>query len=122
MGLRESHPSDKCKDTDTVREMHFCCRVFHVCLPACLLACQLTSSNGALCIINPLYLYEHGDDWLTTKPGAPTLPPSATFRTHKRDRRCSTTRPWSGAGLHSKRTVSLEQDPLAATLDATGEN
>ncbi|OCT94748.1 hypothetical protein XELAEV_18012438mg [Xenopus laevis] len=26
---------------------------------------QVTSENGALCIINPLYLHEHGDTWLT---------------------------------------------------------
>ncbi|KAM5181934.1 ras and Rab interactor 3-like [Mantella aurantiaca] len=26
---------------------------------------QVTSENGALCIINPLFLHEHGDKWLT---------------------------------------------------------
>ncbi|XP_072282706.1 ras and Rab interactor 3-like isoform X2 [Pyxicephalus adspersus] len=26
---------------------------------------QVTSENGALCIINPLFLHEHGDSWLT---------------------------------------------------------
>ncbi|OCT91649.1 ras and Rab interactor 3 [Xenopus laevis] len=26
---------------------------------------QVTSENGALCIINPLFLHEHGDTWLT---------------------------------------------------------
>ncbi|PIO27426.1 hypothetical protein AB205_0115080 [Aquarana catesbeiana] len=26
---------------------------------------QVTSENGALCIINPLFLHEHGDNWLT---------------------------------------------------------
>ncbi|XP_068125893.1 ras and Rab interactor 3-like isoform X2 [Hyperolius riggenbachi] len=29
---------------------------------------QVTSENGALCIINPLYLHEHGDKWLTHTP------------------------------------------------------
>ncbi|KAM9320240.1 ras and Rab interactor 3-like [Gastrophryne carolinensis] len=28
-------------------------------------AIQVTSENGALCIINPLFLHEHGDKWLT---------------------------------------------------------
>ncbi|XP_075469460.1 ras and Rab interactor 3-like [Ascaphus truei] len=26
---------------------------------------RVTSMNGALCVINPLYLHEHGDNWLT---------------------------------------------------------
>nr|XP_033809688.1 ras and Rab interactor-like protein isoform X2 [Geotrypetes seraphini] len=29
---------------------------------------QVTSANGALCLINPLFLYEHGDGWLTRTP------------------------------------------------------
>uniref|UniRef100_A0A3P9MLL9 VPS9 domain-containing protein n=1 Tax=Oryzias latipes TaxID=8090 RepID=A0A3P9MLL9_ORYLA len=66
---------------------------------------QLTSTNGALCIINPLYLHEHGDDWLTQK----ALQPS----TYKRPRRFSSTRVWSGAGLQSQRAISLDQDIFA---------
>ncbi|CAB1347727.1 unnamed protein product, partial [Coregonus sp. 'balchen'] len=32
---------------------------------------QLTAANDALCIINPLYLHEHGADWLTHQPTSP---------------------------------------------------
>ncbi|KAA8593774.1 hypothetical protein FQN60_004608 [Etheostoma spectabile] len=70
---------------------------------------QLTSTNGALCIINPLYLREHGDDWLTHRASAEqsaTLPSN-----YKRERRLSTTRTWAGAGLQSKRAISLDQEP-----------
>ncbi|KAJ3591350.1 hypothetical protein NHX12_009295 [Muraenolepis orangiensis] len=57
---------------------------------------QLTSVNGALYVINPLYLHHHGD------PGLTRPPPD------RRDRRLSTSRPWAGAGLHTKRAISLE--------------
>ncbi|KAM6987862.1 ras and Rab interactor 2 [Tautogolabrus adspersus] len=69
---------------------------------------QLTSTNGALCIINPLYLREHGDDWLTQPPH------------YRQERRLSTTRTWAGAGLRSKRTISLEQEPSANYMDSSG--
>ncbi|XP_034404611.1 ras and Rab interactor 3 isoform X2 [Cyclopterus lumpus] len=65
---------------------------------------QLTSTNGALCFINPLYLREHGDDWLTCRPG----------------RRLSTTRAWAGSGLQSKRTISLDKEGSAASLESSG--
>uniref|UniRef100_A0A1A8RY68 Ras and Rab interactor-like n=1 Tax=Nothobranchius rachovii TaxID=451742 RepID=A0A1A8RY68_9TELE len=57
---------------------------------------QLTSTNGALCIINPLYIHEHGDEWLTMRG----------------QRRLSSTRSWMGAGLQKQRAVSLEQESL----------
>ncbi|XP_060901601.1 ras and Rab interactor 2 isoform X1 [Labrus mixtus] len=69
---------------------------------------QLTSTNGALCIINPLYLCEHGDDWLTQPPR------------YKQERRLSTTRTWAGAGLRSKRTISLDQESSAAYMESSG--
>ncbi|XP_054868384.1 ras and Rab interactor 2 isoform X1 [Amphiprion ocellaris] len=75
---------------------------------------QLTSTNGALCIINPLYLREHGDEWLTSRTTA-TQP--SNFR---RDRRLSTTRAWAGAGLQSKRAISLDQEPSAASTESSG--
>ncbi|XP_029427053.1 ras and Rab interactor-like protein [Rhinatrema bivittatum] len=31
---------------------------------------QVTSASGALCLINPLFLYEHGDGWLTRTPSS----------------------------------------------------
>ncbi|KAM3616850.1 uncharacterized protein V6R79_024652 [Siganus canaliculatus] len=75
---------------------------------------QLTSANGALCIINPLYLHEHGDDWLTQRT---TTIQQSPFR---RERRISTTRTWTGAGLHSKRAISLDQAPSAANQESSG--
>ncbi|XP_047246763.1 ras and Rab interactor 3 isoform X3 [Girardinichthys multiradiatus] len=75
---------------------------------------QLTSSSGALCIINPLYLHEHGDDWLTYRP-APLQPSNI-----RRERRLSTTRTWAGAGIQSKRTISLDQESKAAITEGSG--
>lgn len=75
---------------------------------------QLTSTNGALCIINPLYLREHGDDWLTSGSQSKT---QTTIRQH---RRLSTTRKWEGAGLLSKRAISLDQDSSTATSENLG--
>ncbi|XP_033953793.1 ras and Rab interactor 2 isoform X2 [Pseudochaenichthys georgianus] len=75
---------------------------------------QLTSTNGALCIINPLYLREHGDDWLTNRTtSAQSATPSPT--NYRKERRLSTTRAWAGAGLLSKRAISMEQDSAAIT-------
>ncbi|XP_061924615.1 ras and Rab interactor 2-like isoform X1 [Entelurus aequoreus] len=74
---------------------------------------QLTSANGALCVINPLYLLEHGDDWLThqaTSVQCPTQTP-----TYRRERRLSSTRKWVGAGLRSSRAVSLDQEAFVGT-------
>ncbi|XP_074497401.1 ras and Rab interactor 2 isoform X1 [Sebastes fasciatus] len=73
---------------------------------------QLTSTNGALCIINPLYLREHGDEWLTHRTTQPS--------NYRQERRLSTTRAWAGAGLHSKRAVSLDQEPCAASMQSPG--
>ncbi|XP_059187777.1 ras and Rab interactor 2 [Centropristis striata] len=79
---------------------------------------QLTSTNGALCIINPLYLRDHGDEWLTHRPTAvqgATVPSN-----YRRDRRLSTTRTWAGAGLQSKRAISLDQEPSDASTESPG--
>ncbi|KAK1900189.1 Rab interactor 3 [Dissostichus eleginoides] len=75
---------------------------------------QLTSTNGALCIINPLYLREHGDDWLTNRT---TSAQSATQSptNYRKERRLSSTRAWAGAGLLTKRAISMEQDSAAIT-------
>ncbi|KAF1393731.1 hypothetical protein PFLUV_G00019070 [Perca fluviatilis] len=77
---------------------------------------QLTSTNGALCIINPLYLHEHGDDWLTHRASAVqrTTQPS----NYRGERRLSTTRTWAGAGLQSKRAISLDQEP--SSVESSG--
>ncbi|KAL0972793.1 hypothetical protein UPYG_G00194830 [Umbra pygmaea] len=74
---------------------------------------QLTAADGALCIINPLYLHEHGDDWLTS----PSTSPQRSNRTlaFRRERRLSASRPWSGAGLLTKRAISLEQESFSST-------
>ncbi|XP_041796556.1 ras and Rab interactor 2 isoform X2 [Chelmon rostratus] len=79
---------------------------------------QLTSTNGALCIINPLYLHEHGDDWLThrTTSAQRAVQPS----NYRRERRLSTTRTWAGAGLQNKRAISLDQEPSAAHVESSG--
>ncbi|XP_050921309.1 ras and Rab interactor 2 isoform X2 [Lates calcarifer] len=79
---------------------------------------QLTSTNGALCIINPLYLREHGDDWLTHR--ASTVQCATQSSTYRRERRLSTTRAWTGAGLQSKRAISLDQEPTAASVEISG--
>lgn len=81
----------------------------------CFVLMQLTAANGALCFINPLYLQEHGDDWLTHSPGSTNLI-NRPF-TSKRDRRLSTARPWPGAGL-KKRTESVEESPVV--MDSSG--
>nr|XP_046244451.1 ras and Rab interactor 2 isoform X2 [Scatophagus argus] len=79
---------------------------------------QLTSTNGALCIINPLYLREHGDDWLTHKATAVQCRTGPS--NYRQERRLSTTRPWAGAGLQSKRAISLDQEPAAAGTENSG--
>ncbi|XP_066508774.1 ras and Rab interactor 2-like [Hoplias malabaricus] len=76
---------------------------------------QLTTATGALCIINPLYLQEHGDDWLTNPPASSQhlTHPSST----RRERRLSTTRAWGGAGI-KKRAISLDES--SGSSDRTG--
>jgi len=74
---------------------------------------QLTSSSGALCVINPLYLHEHGDEWLPRRAAPPA--------NYSRGRRLSTPRPWAGAGLQSKRTSSLDQEASGAGSESSGE-
>lgn len=73
---------------------------------------QLTSSSGALCVINPLYLHEHGDEWLPRRAAPPA--------NYSRGRRLSTPRPWAGAGLQSKRTSSLDQEASGAGSESSG--
>lgn len=80
---------------------------------------QLTSTSGALCVVNPLYIHEHGDEWLTQRIKAVqcTAKPSG----NKRPQRLSSTRKWDGAGLQSKRAISLDQEPSAASAESSGE-
>uniref|UniRef100_A0A8C1CRK3 VPS9 domain-containing protein n=1 Tax=Cyprinus carpio carpio TaxID=630221 RepID=A0A8C1CRK3_CYPCA len=66
---------------------------------------QVTAANGAMCFINPLYLQEHGDDWLTHS-SASTVNLPMNFR---RDKRLSTTRAWAGRGL-KQRSSTLSDD------------
>ncbi|KAM7399699.1 hypothetical protein PAMP_018947 [Pampus punctatissimus] len=79
---------------------------------------QLTSTNGALCAINPLYLREHGDDWLTYRSTG-VQSPSQTSN-YRRERRLSTTRTWAGTGIQTKRAISLDQEPPAAIVESPG--
>lgn len=64
---------------------------------------QVTAASGAMCFINPLYLHEHGDDWLTHSSANPVRHPL------RRDKRLSTTRTWEGRGL-KKRSSSPAED------------
>ncbi|XP_068173149.1 ras and Rab interactor 2 [Antennarius striatus] len=78
---------------------------------------QLTSTNGALCIINPLYLHEHGDDWLT--PGSTPAAWCPTLPSNYRGRRLSSTRMWAGAGLR-KRAISLDEEQPSSGQEGSG--
>ncbi|XP_057695115.1 ras and Rab interactor 2 isoform X1 [Corythoichthys intestinalis] len=79
---------------------------------------QLTSANGALCVINPLYLHEHGDDWLSHQStGLQSTTQMSNFR---RERRLSSTRTWAGAGLMNKRAISLDQEPFQSSTECSG--
>ncbi|KAM9853713.1 ras and Rab interactor 2 [Aulostomus maculatus] len=79
---------------------------------------QLTSTSGALCIINPLYVCEHGDDWLTCRASGSQ---SATrLPNYNKARRLSSTRSWVGAGLESKRALSLDQGASSADTGSSG--
>ncbi|XP_037336543.2 ras and Rab interactor 2 [Pungitius pungitius] len=95
-------PTDRQADEMTQEEANVMCSI------------QLTSANGALCIINPLYLHEHGDDWLAHQAASP---PSSGYR---RERRLSSSRAWAGSGLHSKRTISLDEEPAGGGADISG--
>ncbi|XP_029965287.1 ras and Rab interactor 2 isoform X2 [Salarias fasciatus] len=88
----------------------------------CSLMCsiQLTSANRALFIINPLYVREHGDDWLAHKAAAAQSP--AMPSNFRQVRRLSTTRPWTGSGLQSRRATSLDQEPSASSAESSGLN
>ncbi|XP_029373720.1 ras and Rab interactor 2 isoform X2 [Echeneis naucrates] len=98
--------ADQCTDEMTQREPE-----------TVMCSIQLTSTNGALCIINPLYLHEHGDDWLTQRV---SMAPAAKQPTnYRRERRLSTTRTWAGSGL-TKRAVSLDQEPSATLMESSG--
>ncbi|XP_051934862.1 ras and Rab interactor 3 isoform X2 [Hippocampus zosterae] len=79
---------------------------------------QLTSTNGAVCVINPLYLHEHGDDWLSHQAtGLQYATPTSNYR---RERRLSSTRTWAGASLMSKRAISFDQEPSFANTECSG--
>ncbi|XP_077397502.1 ras and Rab interactor 2 isoform X2 [Festucalex cinctus] len=75
-------------------------------------AMQLTSTNRALCVINPLYLHEHGDDWLSHR-----APQTSNY---PRERRLSSTRIWTGASLMSKRVISLDQESSVDSTECSG--
>ncbi|XP_051963112.1 ras and Rab interactor 2-like isoform X1 [Xyrauchen texanus] len=68
---------------------------------------QLTATSGALCFINPLYLLEHGDDWLTHSSTSQHLANRPISL--RRERRLSTTRAWDGRGL-KQRPASLDEE------------
>ncbi|XP_077063707.1 ras and Rab interactor 2 isoform X1 [Siphateles boraxobius] len=72
---------------------------------------QVTAANGALCFINPLYLQEHGDDWLTQSPASPVNRPIGL----RRDKRLSTTRAWEGRGLRLRSSTLAEDN--SSSLD-----
>ncbi|XP_028856731.1 ras and Rab interactor 2 isoform X2 [Denticeps clupeoides] len=63
---------------------------------------QLTTSSGALAVLNPLYFLEHGDDWFTQSQSG--LPGS-----QRKERRLSVARKRLGAGLRKERGISLDE-------------
>ncbi|XP_039616523.1 ras and Rab interactor 2 [Polypterus senegalus] len=68
---------------------------------------QVTSENGALCIINPLFLKEHGDAWLThTAHSSQPYVAGCTPVPYRRDRRLSTTR----AQIRVRKHFSLDAE------------
>ncbi|XP_062408057.1 ras and Rab interactor 3 isoform X2 [Sardina pilchardus] len=77
---------------------------------AVLCTIQLTTASGALCIINPLYLHEHGDEWLSRAPDTAQLGGQPGKR--RFERRLSRSRPWGGAGLVKNRGISLDEETL----------
>ncbi|KAG1935295.1 ras and Rab interactor [Pimephales promelas] len=74
---------------------------------------QVTAANGALCFINPLYLQEHGDDWLTHSPASPVNRPIGL----RRDKRLSTTRAWEGRGLKLRSSIQVEDNSSSFDQD-----
>ncbi|XP_056139624.1 ras and Rab interactor 2 [Lampris incognitus] len=80
---------------------------------------QLTSGSRALCFINPLYLHEQGDDWLTNQPPTPLCPSQLTSK--RQERRLSSTRPWEGVGLKNRRAISLDQESYTASPDISSQ-
>ncbi|XP_042561183.1 ras and Rab interactor 3-like [Clupea harengus] len=71
---------------------------------------QLTTASGALCIVNPLYVHEHGDDWLSQ--ASVSAQQGAHPDKRRFERRLSKTRPWGGAGLVKNRGISLDEETL----------
>ncbi|XP_016409758.1 ras and Rab interactor 2-like isoform X2 [Sinocyclocheilus rhinocerous] len=66
---------------------------------------QVTAASGAMCFINPLYLQEHGDDWLAHSSASQMNLPIRL----RRESRLSTTRAWVGRGL-KQRSSTLADD------------
>lgn len=99
-------PEDQQNDTVTKEPRTVMCSI------------KLTSSNGALFIINPLYLREHGEQSQTHKTPAAQSP--AMLSNVRRERRLSSTRSWAGSGLQSNRAASLDQEPSAGTSESSG--
>ncbi|XP_026119226.1 ras and Rab interactor 2-like [Carassius auratus] len=64
---------------------------------------QVTAASGAMCFINPLYLQEHGDDWLAH-------PSASQLNLPIRLRRKSTRRAWVGRGLKQKSSTLAEDN------------
>ncbi|XP_050985210.1 ras and Rab interactor 2 [Labeo rohita] len=73
---------------------------------------QVTAASGAMCFINPLYLQEHGDDWLAHSSASQINLPINL----RRDRRLSTTRAWTGRGL--KQRSSTLADDSSSSFDS----
>ncbi|XP_051966036.1 ras and Rab interactor 2-like isoform X2 [Xyrauchen texanus] len=77
-----------------------------------------TGASGALCFINPLYLHEHGDDWLThssTNPHLANRPVSL-----RRERQLSNTRAWDGRGLKQRPTSLGSFEKCSVSLASPG--
>ncbi|XP_028320267.1 ras and Rab interactor 3 isoform X1 [Gouania willdenowi] len=78
----------------------------------------LTSTNGALCVINPLYLREHEDEWLIPRAASQQSPMQMSVL--RRERRLSTTRSWAGSALRKNRSVSMDGEPTASSSENSG--
>ncbi|XP_063060579.1 ras and Rab interactor 3 [Engraulis encrasicolus] len=86
--------------------------------PSVVCTIQLTTTSGALCVVNPLYSHEHGRDWLSHAPISTQRASHPDNR--KFERRLSTTRPWGGAGLRKNRGISLDEDTLGSYSEPSG--
>lgn len=71
---------------------------------------QVTAANGALCFINPLYLQEHGDDWLAHSPANRPIG-------LRRDKRLSTSRAWEGRALKLRSSTLAEDNSSSVDHD-----